>query len=120
MWPIKNFQKYFMAHQYMLKIFHDPQKNPPVPPPTYLMYGPLLQFIYQKDQIQKYISSNTIKTTPCTVLNLLIPLHVLFFTGFRAQWRLEFVKIRQRLLSQYKLFHATILFPYHLKTSEIF
>ena len=30
-----------MAHQYMPKIFHDPHKNPPVPPPTYLMYGPL-------------------------------------------------------------------------------
>ena len=25
----------------MFKIFHDPHKNPPVPPPTYLMYGPL-------------------------------------------------------------------------------
>ena len=30
-----------MAHQYMPKIFHDPHKNPPAPPPTYLMYGPL-------------------------------------------------------------------------------
>ena len=31
-----------MAHQYMTKIFHDPHKNPPAPPPpTYLMYGPL-------------------------------------------------------------------------------
>ena len=25
----------------MPKIFHDPHKNPPAPPPTYLMYGPL-------------------------------------------------------------------------------
>ena len=25
----------------MSKIFHESQKNPPVPPPTYLMYGPL-------------------------------------------------------------------------------
>ena len=31
-----------MAHQYMPKIFHDPHKNPPAPPPTYLMYGPLM------------------------------------------------------------------------------
>ena len=31
LWPIKNFQKYFMAHQYMPKIFHDPWKNPPTP-----------------------------------------------------------------------------------------
>ena len=28
-----------MGHQYMPKIFHGPHKNPPVPPPTYLMYG---------------------------------------------------------------------------------
>ena len=39
-WPIKNFENYFMAHQYMPKIFHDPDKHLPVPPPTYLMYGP--------------------------------------------------------------------------------
>ena len=32
-----------MAHQYMPKVFHDPHKNPPVPPPTYLMYGPLVK-----------------------------------------------------------------------------
>ena len=25
-----------MAHQYMPKTFHDPHKNPPAPPPTYL------------------------------------------------------------------------------------
>ena len=42
MWPIKNFEKYLMAHQYMPKIFHGPHKNPPPPlPPTYLIYGPL-------------------------------------------------------------------------------
>ena len=29
-----------MAHQYMPKIFHDPDKNPPAHFPTYLMYGP--------------------------------------------------------------------------------
>ena len=33
-------KKIFMAHQYMPKIFHGPPKNPPAPPPTYLMYGP--------------------------------------------------------------------------------
>ena len=27
MWPIKNFEKYFVAHQYMPKIFHDPHKT---------------------------------------------------------------------------------------------
>ena len=27
-----------MAHQYMLKIFHDHPKNLPAPPPTYLKY----------------------------------------------------------------------------------
>ena len=40
LWPIKSFEKYFMAHQYMPKIFHDPHKNPLALPPTYLMYGP--------------------------------------------------------------------------------
>ena len=40
-WPIKKFEKYFMVHQYMPKIFHGPHKNPLAPPPTYLMYGPL-------------------------------------------------------------------------------
>ena len=30
-----------MAHHYMPKIFRGPHKNPPAPPPTYLMYGPL-------------------------------------------------------------------------------
>ena len=39
LWPIKNFQKYFMTHQYKLKIFHDPCKNPPAPSPIYLVYG---------------------------------------------------------------------------------
>ena len=39
-WPIKNFEKFFMAHQYMPKIFYGPHKNPPVPLPTYLMYCP--------------------------------------------------------------------------------
>ena len=41
LWPTKTFQKRFMAHQCMLKTFHDFFKNPPAPPPTYLMYGPL-------------------------------------------------------------------------------
>ena len=39
-WSIKSFEKYFMIHQYMPKIFHDPHKNPPAPPPTKLMYSP--------------------------------------------------------------------------------
>ena len=33
-----------MAHQYMPKIFHDPNKNPLAPPPTFLMYSPLWNF----------------------------------------------------------------------------
>ena len=32
-----------MTHQYMPKIFHGPHKNPPAPPPTYLLYGPQVQ-----------------------------------------------------------------------------
>ena len=34
-----------MAHQYMPKIFHGPHKNPPVPSPTYLMFGPSMKNI---------------------------------------------------------------------------
>ena len=37
LWPIKNFENCFMAHQYMPKIFYDLHKNPPVTPPTYLI-----------------------------------------------------------------------------------
>ena len=54
MWPIKNFEKYFMAHQYMPKILHDPHKNPPPPPPKYLMYGPLLMFQNLDLKISKF------------------------------------------------------------------
>ena len=36
----QKFWKIFHGHQYMPKIFHAPYKNPPVPSPTYLMYGP--------------------------------------------------------------------------------
>ena len=35
LWPIKNFEKYFMAPQYMPKIFHDPHKN--LPSPSYIL-----------------------------------------------------------------------------------
>ena len=28
LWPIKSFEKYFLAHQYMSKMFLDPHKNP--------------------------------------------------------------------------------------------
>ena len=38
--PLKKFEKYFMVHQYMLRIFHGPHKIPPDRPPTYLIYGP--------------------------------------------------------------------------------
>ena len=32
-----------MSHHYMPTIFHDPHKNPPAPPPTYLMYAPICE-----------------------------------------------------------------------------
>ena len=51
---MKNFEKYFVAHQYMPKIFHDPYKNPPAPSPTYLMYGPLLEVL-----LKFYVKMNT-------------------------------------------------------------
>ena len=30
-WPIKNFEKNFMAYQYMPTVFQGPHKNPPAP-----------------------------------------------------------------------------------------
>ena len=60
-----------MAHQYMPKIFLDPHKNPPVLPPTYLMYGPLAETLYAIDK------SSTIK---CKFSDL--PLLTLKFTNF--------------------------------------
>ena len=36
-----------MVYQFMPNIFHDPRKNPPASPPTYLMYGPILQIEWQ-------------------------------------------------------------------------
>ena len=44
-WPINIWLKYFMAHQYMPKIFDGPHKIPLDPPSTYLMYGRLFRFI---------------------------------------------------------------------------
>ena len=41
-------KKYFMAHQYMPKIFHGPHKNPPDPRPTNLMYSPLVEILFRK------------------------------------------------------------------------
>ena len=35
LWPIKNFEKYFMAHQYMPKMFHGPTKT--LRPPSYIL-----------------------------------------------------------------------------------
>ena len=36
-----------MAHQYMPKILHDPHKNPPALPLTYLMYGSLFDLTFK-------------------------------------------------------------------------
>ena len=44
MQPIKKFEKYFMAHEYTPKIFHDPLQKPSGAPPTYLIYIPLVTF----------------------------------------------------------------------------
>ena len=38
--PSKNFEKCFMAHQYMPKILFGRHKSPPAPSPTHLMYVP--------------------------------------------------------------------------------
>ena len=48
---MENFEKYLMAHQYMPKTFRDPHKNPPTPPPTYLMCSHLSRFVAE---IYKY------------------------------------------------------------------
>ena len=52
MWPVENFEKYFMVLQYMPQIFHDLFKKPPAPPPTYLMYSPLYHnLLHLTDQL---------------------------------------------------------------------
>ena len=40
LWFMKNFQKYFMAHQYSPKFFVAPAETFRLSPPIYLMYGP--------------------------------------------------------------------------------
>ena len=44
LWPIKKFQKFFMAHQFLAKIFNNPAKTLR-PPHAFLMYGPLPETI---------------------------------------------------------------------------
>ena len=46
-----------MAHQFIPNIFYDPHKNPPAPPPTYLMHGPIIK------RIHKTLSEISIKTS---------------------------------------------------------
>ena len=41
----------------MPKIFHDPHKNPPAPPPTYLMYG-LLMYEIKTEHVYEDFNSN--------------------------------------------------------------
>ena len=50
---IKDFQKYFMTHQYIPEIFHDPCKNPSASPPAYLMYGLLVTCKQSKSDVSK-------------------------------------------------------------------
>ena len=64
LWPIKNFEKHFMAHQYMPKFFHKPHKIPLAPPPTYLMYGALHQ--QYKSNIKLYLR-NFITMITCQI-----------------------------------------------------
>ena len=64
-----------MAHQYMPKLFHGPHKNPPGPPPTYLMYGPLsntcLSFLRSLYLLVTSVMANTpFKTAPCIFIVL--------------------------------------------------
>ena len=51
MWPIKNFEKFIMVHQYKSKLFHYLHKKPPASPTTYLMYGSLA------DVFEKFIGT---------------------------------------------------------------
>ena len=46
----------------MPKIFHDPTKNPPVFPPTYLMYGPLLTRTFLKLTKNSYFAERLLMT----------------------------------------------------------
>ena len=55
--PIKNFENYSMAHQYMPNTFHEPHKNPPAPPPTYLMYVSLSLEALEQCYLVKLVSN---------------------------------------------------------------
>ena len=48
---IKIFEKYFMDHQYVPKIFHDPYKNPPAPPSYILNVRSLTSWYKNCDEI---------------------------------------------------------------------
>ena len=39
---MKKFEKYFMAHQYMPRVIHDPHKNSPAPP-SYILNAQFLK-----------------------------------------------------------------------------
>ena len=49
---IKIFEKYFMDHQYVPKIFHDPYKNPPAPPSYILNVRSLTSWYKNCDEIK--------------------------------------------------------------------
>ena len=54
---MKNFEKYFMTHQYMPKTFNDPHKTPPASQPTYLMYALLLLQLFNSFEYMSSLSS---------------------------------------------------------------
>ena len=57
MWPIKNFEKYFMAHKYIPKIFHDPHKNHSAPARFYEFSASMRHQIIQHNKfcLNKYL-----------------------------------------------------------------
>ena len=65
-----------MIYQFMPNIFHDPRKNPQASPPTYLMYGPILQIEWQ------------LQNGPTTTSRVL-PVTLLFFWKVFSSFRIS-------------------------------
>ena len=58
-----------MAYQYMPKIFHGPHKNRLAPPPTYLIYGPLLNIRGLVNNLNNFLADVNIKSVPVVLSN---------------------------------------------------
>ena len=77
-WPITNFEKYFMAHQYMHKIFTRPPQKPSGHPSYILNVWSLMSKLYQTFQ-----SADNLHKPPYTIL---------FQTTLLSEFVVEYLK----------------------------